>query len=410
MDQDIMSRKLLAHTASSVANTVGKEMTKPTTTPHPFSFLFLKKNPKRIRRFKRSEKNEGIMIMDTLRGTNSSSSPHHTSPAKRTFDVAFLTGACDSLDNKDAVVTVPAKLSKVGSLKLPSSSSSSSSSTSVSSSSSVAASSPSSPPRTNPFPSRDDGGAPGSAFTKVTRTQGSSSPHYNSSSGSSTIEALSTTWPPVSASFSAVSSLLSSGKSLAPLLAAPGFLPPGLVPFLPQTTPDRLNNNLVEEYLKSQQQLLESKSSGGGDLSASEALSRLRSTMYPTDPYKLPFTSLSYPLGTGPPSSTDATKLASATAPFLSQPTVSALMPPTFSALSLPTQNVCAKCNISFRMTSDLVYHMRSQHKREPDPNKKRRDEKLKCSICGESFRERHHLTRHMSAHQDREDEDQGAK
>lgn len=63
------------------------------------------------------------------------------------------------------------------------------------------------------------------------------------------------------------------------------------------------------------------------------------------------------------------------------------------------TQNWCAKCNATFRMTSDLVYHMRSQHKQEPAVKKKRED-KLKCTVCGETFRERHHLTRHMTSHQ----------
>uniref|UniRef100_T1IYW7 PR domain zinc finger protein 8 n=1 Tax=Strigamia maritima TaxID=126957 RepID=T1IYW7_STRMM len=83
----------------------------------------------------------------------------------------------------------------------------------------------------------------------------------------------------------------------------------------------------------------------------------------------------------------------------LGAPPVTTLMPPSLTALSFPAQNWCAKCNASFRMTSDLVYHMRSHHKREIDPAKKRRDEKLKCNICHESFRERHHLTRHMTSH-----------
>jgi len=69
-----------------------------------------------------------------------------------------------------------------------------------------------------------------------------------------------------------------------------------------------------------------------------------------------------------------------------------------FPSLSL-AQNWCAKCNTSFRMTSDLVYHMRSHHKREFDPVKRRKDDKLRCEVCGESFRERHHLTRHMTSH-----------
>ncbi|XP_054724821.1 uncharacterized protein LOC129235155 [Uloborus diversus] len=75
-------------------------------------------------------------------------------------------------------------------------------------------------------------------------------------------------------------------------------------------------------------------------------------------------------------------------------------LPPSLAALSFPTQNWCAKCNASFRMTSDLVYHMRSHHKKETDPQKLKREEKLRCNICNETFRERHHLTRHMTSHQ----------
>lgn len=83
----------------------------------------------------------------------------------------------------------------------------------------------------------------------------------------------------------------------------------------------------------------------------------------------------------------------------------SGLLPPSFAALTLPAQNVCAKCNLSFRMTSDLVYHMRSHHKTESvnESTKRRREEKLRCLVCDETFRERHHLTRHMTAHQDKE-------
>lgn len=85
------------------------------------------------------------------------------------------------------------------------------------------------------------------------------------------------------------------------------------------------------------------------------------------------------------------------------------LIPPTIAtSFSLTAQNVCAKCNISFRMTSDLVYHMRSHHKSEfaGDSNRRKREEKLKCPVCNESFRERHHLTRHMTAHQDKESDE----
>ncbi|KAJ8674567.1 hypothetical protein QAD02_005829 [Eretmocerus hayati] len=81
------------------------------------------------------------------------------------------------------------------------------------------------------------------------------------------------------------------------------------------------------------------------------------------------------------------------------------LLPSSLAALALPAQNVCAKCNLSFRMTSDLVYHMRSHHKNEHgnEAARRRREEKLRCPVCDESFRERHHLTRHMTAHQDKE-------
>lgn len=83
------------------------------------------------------------------------------------------------------------------------------------------------------------------------------------------------------------------------------------------------------------------------------------------------------------------------------------LLPSSLAALTLPAQNVCAKCNVSFRMTSDLVYHMRSHHKADSivQQNSKRRkdQDKLKCPVCNESFRERHHLTRHMTAHQDKD-------
>ncbi|KAJ3654288.1 hypothetical protein Zmor_013484 [Zophobas morio] len=88
---------------------------------------------------------------------------------------------------------------------------------------------------------------------------------------------------------------------------------------------------------------------------------------------------------------------------------LTSLLPPSLAALSLPAQNVCAKCNISFRMTSDLVYHMRSHHKNDSvDVNRRRREEKLKCPVCSESFRERHHLTRHMTAHQDKDEDEDG--
>lgn len=82
------------------------------------------------------------------------------------------------------------------------------------------------------------------------------------------------------------------------------------------------------------------------------------------------------------------------------------------SLASAPSQNVCARCSLTFRMTSDLVYHMRSQHRRDGGSNsnsgnqdsvRQKRQEKLRCPVCGENFRERHHLTRHMTSHEDRD-------
>ncbi|XP_028584718.2 zinc finger protein 488 [Podarcis muralis] len=79
------------------------------------------------------------------------------------------------------------------------------------------------------------------------------------------------------------------------------------------------------------------------------------------------------------------------------------LLPPTFTSFSVAAQNWCAKCNLSFRMTSDLVFHMRCHHKKEgaspESPRKRRREEKLTCPVCQEYFRERHHLSRHMTSH-----------
>ncbi|XP_029305998.1 zinc finger protein 488 [Cottoperca gobio] len=78
------------------------------------------------------------------------------------------------------------------------------------------------------------------------------------------------------------------------------------------------------------------------------------------------------------------------------------ILPPTFTSFGVSVQNWCAKCNLSFRMTSDLVFHMRSHHKKEfaaESHVRRRREEKLTCPICHEYFRERHHLSRHMTSH-----------
>lgn len=68
----------------------------------------------------------------------------------------------------------------------------------------------------------------------------------------------------------------------------------------------------------------------------------------------------------------------------------------------LAAQNCCAKCGVQFRMTSDLVYHMRTHHKQElvNESNRERKPvEKYNCTVCQESFKEKHHLSRHMTSH-----------
>ncbi|XP_004607606.2 zinc finger protein 488 [Sorex araneus] len=90
-------------------------------------------------------------------------------------------------------------------------------------------------------------------------------------------------------------------------------------------------------------------------------------------------------------------------APLLSSSSPSwVFLPPTFTSLNLSTQNWCAKCNLSFHLTSDLVLHMRSHHKKKqagPDQHTKLREEYLACPICHEYFREHHHLSRHLTSH-----------
>lgn len=56
----------------------------------------------------------------------------------------------------------------------------------------------------------------------------------------------------------------------------------------------------------------------------------------------------------------------SAPEPIIARPAaeVSALMPSLAALATYPMFNWCAKCNASFRMTSDLVQHMRTYHKR----------------------------------------------
>jgi hypothetical protein len=82
--------------------------------------------------------------------------------------------------------------------------------------------------------------------------------------------------------------------------------------------------------------------------------------------------------------------------------------------------NWCAKCSIQFRLTSELVHHIRVHHATRRNyhhhhhhhqqqlsaelPTRKILSSStpsttLTCHICYETFRERHHLTRHMTSH-----------
>ncbi|OXB71746.1 UNVERIFIED_CONTAM: hypothetical protein H355_015188 [Colinus virginianus] len=110
-----------------------------------------------------------------------------------------------------------------------------------------------------------------------------------------------------------------------------------------------------------------------------------------------PYTSEAWPKQAGQLQNTTTTSSSTSTSSSLT------LLPPTFTSFGVAAQNWCAKCNLSFRMTSDLVFHMRSHHKKEyssaESQSKRRREEKLTCPICHEYFRERHHLSRHMTSH-----------
>jgi hypothetical protein len=75
--------------------------------------------------------------------------------------------------------------------------------------------------------------------------------------------------------------------------------------------------------------------------------------------------------------------------------------------------NWCAKCSIQFRLTSELVHHIRVHHATKRNyhhistesttkktlTNSSTSSMTLTCHICYETFRERHHLTRHMTSH-----------
>ncbi|KAK7930829.1 hypothetical protein WMY93_007224 [Mugilogobius chulae] len=75
--------------------------------------------------------------------------------------------------------------------------------------------------------------------------------------------------------------------------------------------------------------------------------------------------------------------------PKSSPPASLTALPPTFTSFGVSVQNWCAKCNLSFRMTSDLVFHMRSHHKKEfaaESQVRRRREEKLTCPSATSTF------------------------
>ena len=56
--------------------------------------------------------------------------------------------------------------------------------------------------------------------------------------------------------------------------------------------------------------------------------------------------------------------------PAPSEPTgLGSILPPSQMGFGLNASNTCAKCGVTFRMTSDLVYHMRTHHSK---PNQMR--------------------------------------
>ncbi len=80
--------------------------------------------------------------------------------------------------------------------------------------------------------------------------------------------------------------------------------------------------------------------------------------------------------------------------------------------------NWCAKCSKQFRLTSELVHHIRVHHATRRNYHHRHHHHQtstestirkavtnstssmsLTCHICCETFRERHHLTRHMTSH-----------
>ena len=103
-----------------------------------------------------------------------------------------------------------------------------------------------------------------------------------------------------------------------------------------------------------------------------------------------------------------------ASQPAYPMPSVTSILGPSLGS-GIEAVNWCAHCSMTFRLTSDLVQHMRNFHSTD-SPNSsndsrgsltaggnnsksKNCGKNFQCSSCGENFKERHHLTRHLSSH-----------
>ena len=205
-------------------------------------------------------------------------------------------------------------------------------------------------------------------------------------------------------------------------------------------------SNVLMSYLENQTKLSQTKASFSpanmlDTNSSANTKYPIRPTIFPTIPLVSPKAEFkkenfqsSEPIASFAPSTTS--QLYSPPVPVIKPPSL-----PDFNALlsspaSVSLQNWCAKCNTHFRLTSDLVYHMRTFHKKdevvssssssssssrsskigldsikpscfEPklhgsdkyETSMPRESKYLKCEICNEVFKEKHHLSRHMTSH-----------
>jgi hypothetical protein len=200
-------------------------------------------------------------------------------------------------------------------------------------------------------------------------------------------------------------------------------------------------SSVLMSYLENQAKLGQAKAS----FSPANMLDASSSAKYPIRPAIFPTVALVSPKAEFKKENFQGSEpFAPSTTAQMYSPPVSVVKPPSlpdFNALlsspaAVSLQNWCAKCNTHFRLTSDLVYHMRTFHKKdevvsssstpssssrsskigldsikpscfEPklhgsdryEPSMPRESKYLKCEICNEVFKEKHHLSRHMTSH-----------